>query len=260
VAALRIVGVFFVLLSGVFAYLIISGPAATRGIFVFLLIEFIVLAVIFILVARAMTRAAQHAAQLLHDGLPADATVVSVADTGVTINNNPRVKLQLHVVPSSGDPFDISVTKLVSRIAIPRAGETHKIKYNVANPQDFVFADEAAASGLAAGSDMEKKLQAALAERGILGDQSDGASVSFQTKTDVIGAGQPTQKPPAAHTIGAKGEAAAVAGASNGANPTSTPSAPSLAEQLTKLEELRDRGVVNVAEFDEIKQRLLSGS
>ena len=311
-AALRIVGVLFVVLSGAFVYLVISGPSATRGVFVFLVIEFIVLGVIFTLVARAMTRGAQHAAQLLHDGLAADATVVRVTDTGVTINNNPRVKLQLRVVPSSGDPFDISATKLVSRVAIPRAGETYKIKYNLANPQDFVFTDAAMASVLAtsisgativksvsgartatiatmlksaAGSDMEKKLQAALSDpavrerfahlhnadeakealRGILGTQVDSANVTFQMKTDVIGS-QPTQTAPLAgdaasgtDTAGVRDASSAV-DASGSGSLSSTPSAPNLVEQLTKLEELRDKGAINAAEFDEIKLKLMSGT
>jgi hypothetical protein len=72
-------------------------------------------------------------------GLEASAEVVEIQDTGTLINMNPVVKLTLKVSPPMGMPgFDTSGNSVVSKIAIPRKGDTIKIKYNPANPSEFV--------------------------------------------------------------------------------------------------------------------------
>jgi hypothetical protein len=74
---------------------------------------------------------------LAQNGLDAEAEVVSVADTGQTINMNPVVVLQLKVTSSAGKQFDTAGQCMVSRIAVPRAGDKIKIKYNPDNPVQF---------------------------------------------------------------------------------------------------------------------------
>jgi hypothetical protein len=68
------------------------------------------------------------------NGIEAAAEVLGVQDTGATINNNPVVMLQLKVTTSVGTQFDIAAQAMVSRIAVPRAGDKIKIKYNPADP------------------------------------------------------------------------------------------------------------------------------
>ena len=75
---------------------------------------------------------------LAQNGLAADAEVVSVTDTGQTINMNPVVTLELKVTSSVGTQFNTAGQCTVSRIAVPRAGDTIKIKYNPAAPAQFV--------------------------------------------------------------------------------------------------------------------------
>jgi len=58
-----------------------------------------------------------------------------VQDTGSTVNMNPVVVIQMKVTPAAGAPFDLTTQTMVSRIAVPRAGDKIKIKYNPANPQ-----------------------------------------------------------------------------------------------------------------------------
>ncbi|MGD0751256.1 MAG: DUF3592 domain-containing protein [Anaerolineales bacterium] len=72
---------------------------------------------------------------LAQNGLEATADVVTVQDTGATVNMNPVVLLQMKVTPVAGAPFDLTTQTMVSRIAVPRAGDKIKIKYNPANPQ-----------------------------------------------------------------------------------------------------------------------------
>ncbi len=72
-------------------------------------------------------------------GMDATAQVVAIEDTGTMINMDPVVKLTLKVTPAMGMPaFDTTGEVTVSKVAIPRKGDTIKIKYNVANPSEFV--------------------------------------------------------------------------------------------------------------------------
>jgi len=75
---------------------------------------------------------------LAQNGADASAVVVSVTDTGATVNMNPVVVLQLKVTTAAGVPFDLTTQTMVSRIAVPRAGDAIKIKYNPANPQQIL--------------------------------------------------------------------------------------------------------------------------
>ena len=57
-------------------------------------------------------------------GVDASAQILAVQDTGMTVNNNPRIKLVLSVAPQDGSaPFEVSKKQLVSRVAVPRAGD-----------------------------------------------------------------------------------------------------------------------------------------
>jgi ACR3 family arsenite efflux pump ArsB len=75
---------------------------------------------------------------LAQSGMDATAQVVAIADTGTLINYNPVVMLTLKVTPAYGVPFDTAGQSMVSKIAIPRVGDTIKIKYNPANPTQLV--------------------------------------------------------------------------------------------------------------------------
>jgi len=72
-------------------------------------------------------------------GMDATAVVVAIEDTGAMINMNPVVKLTLKVTPAMGMPaFDTTGEVTVSKVAIPRKGDSIKIKYNFADPKQFV--------------------------------------------------------------------------------------------------------------------------
>ena len=76
---------------------------------------------------------------LAQNGLDGTADVVMVQDTGATVNMNPVVMIQMKVTPVAGMPFDVTTQTMVSRIAVPRAGDKIKIKYNPANPQQVAI-------------------------------------------------------------------------------------------------------------------------
>jgi len=57
-----------------------------------------------------------NASRLMKTGLPGKATITEVHDTGVTINNNPQVKLVLDVKNQFGQTYSTTIRTLVSRI------------------------------------------------------------------------------------------------------------------------------------------------
>ena len=75
---------------------------------------------------------------LQQSGVPATAKVVSIQDTGQLINFDPVVVMQLEVTPQIGVPFQTAAKTVVSKIAIPRVGDTINIKYSQMNPTEIV--------------------------------------------------------------------------------------------------------------------------
>lgn len=79
------------------------------------------------------------AQELSKTGVEADAEVISIQDTGATVNMNPVVALGLKVTPGEGEEFQTAGQLMVPRIAVPRVGDKIKIKYNKDNPTQFVI-------------------------------------------------------------------------------------------------------------------------
>jgi len=83
----------------------------------------------------------KQAESLLQTGERGVGTVISVQDTGMTVNDNPRVKMVFRVEPLSGAPaFDAEKTKTVSRVQIPRQGERDPVWYDATDPSKWAFA------------------------------------------------------------------------------------------------------------------------
>jgi hypothetical protein len=100
--------------------------------------------------------------KILTEGTQAQAVVINVADTGMTINDNPRVKLTLQVQPQSGTPFEVTKKATVSRVAIPRVGDQFVVRYDPADPSEVEF--DAAAAAQANQSAEAALVQAAAAQ------------------------------------------------------------------------------------------------
>lgn len=62
----------------------------------------------------------KEARQIRAVGVPAQATVVQIWDTGVTVNNDPVVGFLLEVKPENQAAFQAKTKALVSRLAVPR--------------------------------------------------------------------------------------------------------------------------------------------
>jgi hypothetical protein len=64
---------------------------------------------------KMMKGQAGHTA-LKTQGLPAPATVVAVAQTGMMVNYNPQIRVQLQVHPPDGAPYEAVVTTVVPQV------------------------------------------------------------------------------------------------------------------------------------------------
>ncbi|PWT87530.1 MAG: hypothetical protein C5B54_12230 [Acidobacteria bacterium] len=61
-----------------------------------------------------------QAKELQKTGQPAEATVVQIWDTGMTVNNDPVIGLLLEVHPTNGEAYQTKTKALVSRVHIPQ--------------------------------------------------------------------------------------------------------------------------------------------
>ena len=79
----------------------------------------------------------KKAEQLFETGSKGVGTVLQVQDTGMTINDNPRVQMVFRVEPLDGTPaFDAQKTTTVSRVEIPRQGDRYPIWYDPSDPSN----------------------------------------------------------------------------------------------------------------------------
>jgi uncharacterized protein DUF3592 len=86
---------------------------------------------------------AAKAQQLLQTGAKAVGTVVDVQDTGVTINNNPRVRVIMQIQPQDGSPaFQAEKTVTVSRVSIPRPGDRYPVWYDRSDPTKWMYGSD----------------------------------------------------------------------------------------------------------------------
>ncbi len=73
----------------------------------------------------------------IKNGVTAPGKVLKVWDTGVSINDNPEVGLQLEISPPNGRPFQADAKTVVSRlnVALVQPGVRADVKYDPQKPQ-----------------------------------------------------------------------------------------------------------------------------
>lgn len=65
-------------------------------------------------------------------GLAAQATILSLRDTGTTINQSPLVHLKLRVEPTDRPPFEAETEQLINRLQVPQfqPGATVAVRFD----------------------------------------------------------------------------------------------------------------------------------
>ena len=95
-------------------------------------------------------RKREQAANLFATGAKAVGTVLEVRDTGMTINDNPRVRMTFRLEPlDGGTAFEAEKTTTVSRVDIPRAGDRYPAWYDLEDPTKWAYATIADDNGRA---------------------------------------------------------------------------------------------------------------
>jgi hypothetical protein len=83
----------------------------------------------------------EKAQALFETGSRGVGEVVDVADTGMTINDNPRVKMRFRIEPvDGGAPFEAEKTTTVSRVEIPRVGDRFPTWYDPGDASSWAYA------------------------------------------------------------------------------------------------------------------------
>ena len=84
-----------------------------------LLFGLVITAVVLFVVFR-LIRSMQPNRSILQNGIPAQATIRQVWQTGTFINENPQVGMQLEVRPPGGAPYVTQVNAVIPLINIPQ--------------------------------------------------------------------------------------------------------------------------------------------
>ncbi len=131
------------------------------------LITVVSIIVVFIIVRRLMGGGVSK--QLLATGQTAQAAILRMWDTGVTINDNPRIGMLLEVRPPSGTPFQAEVKQTISRLQTSQyqPGQMLEVKYD---PTDH---KKVAITAILAGANMA----GAMPGMGAVGGQANTAQL-----------------------------------------------------------------------------------
>jgi hypothetical protein len=163
-------------------------------------------------------RKREQAESLVATGTKAVGVVLSVQDTGMSVNDNPRVRMTFRIEPLDGSPpFEAEKTKMVSRVQIPRAGDRYPVWFDRADPSLWAYATV---------------------------DNDQGR----QSLRQMFGA--------AAETFTGVGDPRMAAAGPTVVIAPPPPADP--AERLQKLTELRTAGLLTDAEFEEKKAQILA--
>lgn len=97
-----------------------------------------------LLVLGGMVTDARERSRLMATGLAGIATVTAFRDTGMTVNDNPRVEFDLRVTPADGSPgFRVTTRKIVSRLELPHIGQEFAVRYDPDDHTKIVIAGPA---------------------------------------------------------------------------------------------------------------------
>ena len=98
------------------------------------------LLLVFAAIVAWVIRSRYRRHELILHGLPGTALVRSISDTGITINNDPVIRLHVTVTPGNGMPFEATINQTVSRLEAPASwlGRNVQVRIDPKRPQRFV--------------------------------------------------------------------------------------------------------------------------
>lgn len=129
----------------------ISVSASSSGELIPILIVIALTGSMFLFFYKILIRPALNAIRLKKTGLPGTARILSVKDTGVSINNNPVVSMEVEVKDQFGARYNTILRALVSRID-PRAyqpGMEVAIKIDPQKKENIILDEDSKPTGIA---------------------------------------------------------------------------------------------------------------
>lgn len=124
----------------------LSGPGGLRekaGGLIFVSVFVLVVLLIVLFVYRKVFAPVGSQRKLQRTGLPAEATILAIRETGWTVNTiYPVVRLKLEVRPPGGRPYEAEVRTIIGRLDVPQLqpGATVAVKYDPRKPSRVALA------------------------------------------------------------------------------------------------------------------------
>lgn len=110
--------------------------------FTILIITFILVIMYFVLSRTLfpLLKISQMKRRLMQEGIEAEAVLLNMEQTGLYVNNQPQIKLQVQVQPPTGRNFVSEIREVLTLIDLSqlRIGSTLKVKYNPANTREVM--------------------------------------------------------------------------------------------------------------------------
>jgi hypothetical protein len=230
-------GALFLTGAGVFAYEAATGAhghSDWRYVSILLAVVFAPIGLGPFVMSRLQGGKTARAMWLMQHGQSAEGTVIDVTDTGVTINDNPRVRLTFQVKPETGAEFQADKTVTVSRVQIPQVGQKAPVWFDPNDHTKFVVgmpsSPEMVAASAADSGGLAEAMQD-LAKRAAAGEQVDQDDVA---------------------------QALAAATKQTGSAPAGGLPEEDPLDRLAKLTELRKAGALTDSEFEVQKAKILA--
>jgi len=97
--------------------------------------------VLVVLIMRHTKKQKEAQAQLLATGTPAQATILSLKESGLRVNDRPELYIELEVRPPEGQVYEVTVSRITSVIEVPRLqpGSTVAVVIAPDNPQNVLI-------------------------------------------------------------------------------------------------------------------------
>ena len=140
-----IIGIVFLVIAGASIYVALQPSEGLLDVgheaAPILALTFGIIGVVFTLVGFFVTRMGAARQQLLEQGIPGRATVVSAAETGMYVNERPMVKLVLNVAVPGRPPYTVEHSEVVPFIALGMItpGSSLPVAVDQVNPKKLVI-------------------------------------------------------------------------------------------------------------------------
>ena len=154
ISGLSALGGLFVVMAIAFVVVTTTTSSIVGGTFILLAITFGLTGGVLLAIDQWLAARRRRANRLRTAGMRGTATILSVSDSNVTINENPMVNLRLRVNIANHPPYEVSKRQVISRIAVGQfvPGATFPVLVDPSNPTDVLIDERpGAAAGGSAG-------------------------------------------------------------------------------------------------------------